>query len=486
MGEGARRFVDWLAASGVSLWQVLPLVPPGAGSSPYSSHSALSGNPWLLDPGGLAADGLLRQEELSDAALSDAAGSRQPLSPGACCPDAVDHRAVRELKGRLLGLAARRLLAGSNAELLAALSDFREAEPWVEEAALFTALHRRFSMRPWWSWPEELRDRRPAALEAARRELREEIDREVALQLLFDRQWRALREHCRGRGVRLLGDVPIYVARDSVDVWAHREMFLLERDGTPRVVAGVPPDYFSDLGQLWGNPIYDWRRMAQDGWTWWRQRLRRALDQTDLVRLDHFRGFSAYWEIPAQAPDARQGRWVEGPGMELFSAMEAALGELPLVAEDLGEIDQPVHDLRDALGLPGMKVLHFAFGAQSDHPFLPHTYPKNCVAYTGTHDNNTTLGWWQGLAEPARDHVRRYLGVDGHDVVWDLIRLCLSSVAHTAVIPMQDLLVLDHRSRMNTPGEADGNWAWRVRAEAFNHELGGRLLDLCRLYGRAE
>jgi 4-alpha-glucanotransferase len=469
LGQGAYRFVDWLADSGISLWQLLPLVPPGAGNSPYSSYSALSGNPWLVDLRGLVADGLLEEHDLASGGFS---------------PDAVDYMAAGDFKVARLDKAADRLRAGANPDLVDPFASFRQEATWAEEAALFAALHQVEHQRPWWQWPEELRDRHPRALAAARDELRAEIDREVALQFLFDRQWRALRAHCRRRGVRLLGDIPIYVDRDSVDVWAHREQFRVDARGDPEVVAGVPPDYFSETGQLWGNPIYDWERMAADGWTWWRQRLQRAFAQTDLVRLDHFRGFAAYWEVPADALDARSGRWVPGPGAGFFAALREAFGELPLVAEDLGEIDQPVHDLREEVGLPGMKVLQFAFGAQADHPFLPHTYPCHCVAYTGTHDNNTTLGWWQSADERIRDHVRRYLSTDGHDIVWDLIRLCFSSVADTAVVPLQDVLVLDHRSRMNQPGKGPGNWSWRVRAEAFNDEVGTRLRTLCERYSR--
>lgn len=470
LGPGAHRFVDWLADTGISLWQLLPLVPPGAGNSPYSSYSALSGNPWLLDLQGLYDDGLLEEHDLA------AVGGD---------PDAVDYMTMCNHKIARLEKAADRLLSGANPELADPFAAFREEATWAEEAALFAALHQLERQRPWWQWPSELRDRRPRALGAARDEFAAEIDREVALQFLFERQWQALRAHCARRGVRLLGDIPIYVDRDSADVWAHREQFQLDATGNPEVVAGVPPDYFSDLGQLWGNPIYDWARMADDDWGWWKQRLQRAFAQTDLVRLDHFRGFASYWEVPAGAPDARGGRWVQGPGADFFTAMREAFGELPLVAEDLGEIDQPVHDLREAVGLPGMKVLHFAFGAQADHPFLPHTYPRHCVAYTGTHDNNTTLGWWQTAPDHIQDHVRRYLATDGHDVVWELIRLCFSSVADTAVVPMQDLLGLDHRCRMNQPGLARDNWSWRVRADAFNDEVGSRLRSLCELYSRA-
>jgi 4-alpha-glucanotransferase len=469
LGAGAYRFVDWLFEAGIGLWQVLPLVPPGAGNSPYSTFAALAGNPWLLDLEALVRDGLLDRADGS--------------APG-FDPDHVDYLAVCDFKTPRLEKAADRLIAGAAPALREPFERFRKEAQWAVEAGRFAVLRSLERQRPWWQWPAPLRDRDPAALRSAWQELRAELEREIALQFLFERQWRALRDHCRARGVRLLGDVPIYVDRDSADVWAHREQFQLAPDGRPTVQAGVPPDYFSETGQLWGNPIYDWARMAADGFSWWIQRLGRALEQVDLVRVDHFRGISAYWEVPGDAEDAREGRWVDGPGKPLLDALRQALGGLPLVAEDLGDIDEAVHELRDAAGLPGMKVLQFAFGQRADHPFLPHNYEPHCVVYPGTHDNDTALGWWRSVPEPVRDHVRRYLARDGSDVVWDLIRLSLSSVADTAVIPMQDLLVLDSGARMNRPGLGEGNWTWRVRREAFNSELAARLREPVSLYGR--
>jgi len=469
LGAGARRFVDWLELAGMTLWQVLPLVPPGPGESPYATLSALAGNPWLIDLHALVDDGLLAAEEL--------------VAPSFHL-DAVEAAAVREFKGPRLERAADALLGGANPALGAELARFREEQPWAEHTAVFVALKAAHGGRPWWEWPKPLRDRDPSALAEATGAMRRAIDREVALQFLFERQWQGLRAYCRERGVRIIGDVPIYVDRDSVDVWAHRDQFLLEPDGAPKAVAGVPPDFFTELGQLWGNPLYDWQRMAADEHRWWVRRLRRARELTDLVRLDHFRGFAAYWEVPADAPDARSGRWVEGPGAALFEDLAAQLGELPLIAEDLGVIDDAVLELRDAIGLPGMRVLQFAFGEEADHPFLPHNHIAHAVVYTATHDNDTTFGWWRETSERVRDHVRRYLAVSGHDVVWDLIRCAFRSVASMAVVPLQDVLCLDSRSRMNTPGTADGNWRWRVRAQAFNAPLAARLHALSVLYGR--
>jgi len=469
LGAGARTFLDWLSEAGIGLWQVLPLVPPGAGSSPYSTQAAFAGNPWILDLESLVQDGLLSRTELD--------------SPG-FDPDRVDYGRVCDFKGPRLDRAADRLMSGARPDLSEELERFRADNPWVEDAALFMALHDVEQGRPWWLWPAPLRDRTPQALGDAREELRETLNRVVALQYLFFRQWRQVREHAHLRGVHIIGDMPIYVDRDSADVWAHRDLFQLEADGRPRAQSGVPPDYFSPSGQLWGNPVYDWEALSNDGYGWWIDRLRRALSQVDLIRLDHFRGFASYWAVPMDAPDARTGRWVPGPGKVLFDRLREALGPLPLVAEDLGIIDGAVHALRRSIGLPGMRVLQFAFGEGSDHPFLPHNHEPHTVVYTGTHDNDTTLGWYRRAPEPVRDHVRRYLGCDGHDVVWDLIRVALASVADTAIVPMQDILVLDERSRMNQPGVAEGNWTWRVRVEAFHADLAGRLRSLCELYSR--
>lgn len=463
------RFIDWLAEAGVSLWQILPLVPPGPGESPYATLAAFAGNPWLIDLGRLAAEGLLEAKDL--------VAPDFPL-------DQIDSAAMKAFKGPRLARAADALVDGRNGELERAFTAFRAAHDWVEDAATFIALKAAHGGQPWWQWSAGLRDRDAAALAEARVRYAREIDREVALQFLFDRQWQALRSYAGERGIRIIGDVPIYVDRDSVDVWANREQFRLDATGSPQAVAGVPPDFFSELGQLWGNPLYDWERMRADGHSWWVRRLQRARELTDYVRLDHFRGFAAFWEVPAGAQDARSGRWIEGPGMALFDDLKNALGELPLIAEDLGVIDDAVVELRDGIGLPGMRVLQFAFGETPEHPFLPHNYVEDSVAYTATHDNNTTLGWWQETSGQVRDHVRRYLAVSGQDVVWDMIRAVFASVSSMAIVPLQDVLCLDGRSRMNSPGTSDGNWGWRVRVQAFNGSLAARLRGLSTLYGR--
>ncbi len=453
LGAEARRFVDWLQSAGVTWWQVLPLVPPGAGFSPYSSAAAFAGSPWLID--------------LADAGVrSEGAWTRH-----------VDVEAMQAHKKPLLAEAGRTLPSSQ-------LDAFARKNPWAEEAALFFATKEAHGGAAWWLWPTPLRDREPEALAKARKDYASSVNQVLAEQFLFAKQWQALREYAHARGVLMFGDIPIYVDADSADVWAHRSEFQLDETGTPHAVAGVPPDYFSATGQLWGNPLYDWQKMATNKHAWWTSRFKRALELYDLVRIDHFRGLAAYWAVPLGAPDARTGEWRQGPGRALFDDARRELGDLPIVAEDLGKIDAEVRALRDALGFPGMRILQFAFGEDASHAFLPHNYPSNCVTYTGTHDNDTTLGWWKSTSEHIRDHVRLYLGRDGHDAVWDLIRAALASTANTAIFPMQDLLTLGSEARMNLPSLAEGNWLWRVSSDAFSPALADRLRSLSKLYGR--
>lgn len=475
VGAEARLFVDWLVEAKHGLWQILPLVQPGSGNSPYSSMSALSGNPWLIDLDGLVEDGLLAQQEIVP-------------PPEGFDHDHVSFDGMRAFKGPLLDLAADRLVADAKHALYPALQAFIDTAPWATEVAVFGALKARHEGKPWWEWPAPLRDHDEAALAAAKRELAAEIDRRVALFFLFERQWQGLRAYCKERGVRIVGDVPIYVDRDSADVWSSREQFRLDERGLPVAVAGVPPDFFSETGQLWGNPLYDWSRMAEEGHAWWVARIKRVLEQVDLVRIDHFRAFAAYWEVPLGAEDARAGKWVEGPGRAFFDDLEAALGTLPVIAEDLGMIDEPVHQLRDAVGLPGMRILQFAFAGDAHHSYLPHNYVRNTVVYTGTHDNDTTRSWWQTTTPRERDAVRRYLALGVHGdpgVVRALIREAYRSVAHIAVVPLQDVLDLGGDARMNTPGDAFGNWDWRVRVEALNPGVAAGMRELAEVYGRA-
>ena len=467
LGKGARAFVDWLESAGASLWQILPLVPTDGWGSPYSSWSAFAGNPDLIDIAELVEIGLLSPSE-----------ARRHEAPGA-----VDYGAMRELRRPMLARAVTTLSDSKHPTLGPQFAEFRATAAWVEETAMFAAL-KKHHRGPWWEWPAALRDRNADALAAARRTLTPEVDEALGLQFLFDRQWRALRRYANAKGVQLIGDIPIHVDADSVDVWANRELFELGNDGRPARVAGVPPDAFSATGQHWGNPLYRWDRMAQDGYAWWRSRLRRALTLTDWVRIDHFRGLASYWAIPATAPDARLGEWCAGPGVAFFKALSEVTLELPIIAEDLGDIDDDVRQLLKTTGLPGMAVLHFAFGGDARNLYLPHNHDANSVVYTGTHDNNTSRGWWQSAPDHVRDHVRHYFATDGHDIVWDLIRAALASVARFAVVPLQDVLGLGSEARMNTPATTTGNWCWRMDATALRPELATRFRFLAGLYDR--
>ncbi len=468
LGAGARAFVDWLHDARLTRWQVLPLVPPGPGGSPYSSPSAFAGNPLLIDLEALVAQGLL--------AKADVEGERFDA-------DRVDWAKVHPWKSERIALAARKMASLDTGR--AKLEAFREENPWVVDYALFTALRERFDYQPWRQWPKHLARRERSAVQKAEAELSPRVEQIVAEQCLFDEQWAALRAYCAEKGVSIIGDIPIYVDLDSVDVWCNRDQFLLDDDGRPLGVSGVPPDAFTDKGQLWGNPLYDWKRMKQDKHAWWVARMRRVLSLCDVVRIDHFRAFAAYWAVPFGDEDARGGQWVRGPGLAVFEDIAAALGKLPIILEDLGVITPDVEELRDSTGLPGMKVLQFAFGEGPDAKYLPHNHVPNCVVYTGTHDNDTALGYWQHAPEYVKEHVRSYLARDGGDFVWDFVRTAFASVAHTAVVPMQDVLCLDSGARMNMPGSESGNWAWRVRVDAFHPSLSGRLRHLAELYGRA-
>ena len=452
----ARGFVLWLAERGLSTWQILPTNPVGPGRSPYASPSAFAGEATLLSIADLVVDGLLPPQN-------------PPSAKGR-----VDPQQLKDWKRPLLNQAADTLALRDPQ----ALADFVREQPWAADWALYAALAQVHG-GGWWCWPEPLRAREPKALEQARESLAELIDRELALQLLFERQWGRLRQVADQAGVEIVGDVPIFVSGDGADTWVHRKGFQMDADGRQPVRAGVPPDYFSPQGQLWGNPHYDWDAMAQDGFAWWKARMARGLSQCHVLRVDHFRGFESAWAVPEHAETALEGRWVPGPGRELFDA----LGPMPLIAEDLGIITPQVQALRDDLGLPGMKVLQFAFGDEDDHPFLPHTYTQNCVAYTGTHDNDTAAGWYQSAPEKVQHRLRVYVGRDGSDAAWDLIRLAWSSVAERAIAPMQDLLSLGAEHRMNVPGQAEGNWGWRMDHWPSD-SVGSRIQELTKTYGR--
>ncbi|OYT72065.1 MAG: 4-alpha-glucanotransferase [Chloracidobacterium sp. CP2_5A] len=475
-------FLDFLAAAGQSYWQILPLAPTGYGDSPYAGLSAFAGNPLLIPAESLVELGLVPQERLRDC----------PSFPA----DRVDYGAVIPWKRALLAEAFERFAASAPAAWRTDFQAFCAAEAdWLNDYAQFCALKDAHGGRPWSDWPAALRDRDPAALAAAMRELGPAAASHQFRQWLFFRQWQRAREACRKRGIRVIGDAPIFVAYDSADVWANRGLFKLDAEGRPTRVAGVPPDYFSATGQLWGNPLYDWRRMAEDGFAWWLSRLRHLFRLVDIVRLDHFRGFAACWEIPAAAPTAATGKWVKTPGRKLFAAMKKTFGALPIIAEDLGVITPDVTALRDDFGFPGMRVLQFAFSGDPKNQDLPHNYVTNAVVYTGTHDNDTTVGWYASRPgvgstreaadiERERAFCRAYLNSDGAEIHWDFIRAAYASVAHTAIVPLQDALGLGSEGRMNLPASERGNWSWRCKLEDFTAASAARLRELARLYGR--
>lgn len=484
LGESAYRFVDWLASARQGIWQMLPLGPPGYGESPYQCDSAFAGNPLVIGLDRLVDQKLLSRDEIEWPALPS--------------PERVDFATVRPFREQRLERAFDRFQQQASTVERTAFTDFCRAHHyWLGDYALFAALKKAHDRRAWTEWEPELVRRDPAALALWSEKLVREIEREKFVQYQFDRQWYELKGCANSHGIRLMGDVPIFIAHDSADVWARPDLFSLDSSGHPTVIAGVPPDYFSETGQRWGNPLYRWNERHDGVFDWWVSRMRRAMHQFDLVRLDHFRGFEAYWEIPAQDETAAGGRWVAGPGADLFLHLSAQLGELPLVAEDLGVITPAVDALRDDLGFPGMRVLQFAFG---DDPksidYQPHNYPRHCVVYTGTHDNDTTVGWFQSGAgdgttrnseQVARERatVLRYLGTDGGNVHWDLIRLALGSVADTAIVPLQDVLGLPSSARMNLPGTLQGNWCWRCAPGAMIEDLARRLAEMTTVYGRA-
>ena len=479
IGPAAFEWVDFLASAGCSIWQVLPLGPTGYGDSPYQCFSAFAGNPFLVSPEVLLAEKLLKAEDLED--LPDFPAGK------------VDFGAVIPFKLDLLDRAFRRFQKSTSKKLHQAFADFKQAEAaWLADFTLFMAIKEHFGGGPWVDWPLPYRQREAKALEAFSQGHAEAIERQAFRQFVFFRQWGRLREYAHQQGITLVGDIPIFVAHDSADVWASPELFYMNPDGTPSVVAGVPPDYFSATGQLWGNPLYRWDVHARDGYAWWLSRFKGVLTMVDLVRLDHFRGFAAYWEIPGDAKTAIDGQWVNGPGKAFLQEMKKGLGDtttllssgLPIIAEDLGVITEDVEDMRVSFDLPGMKIMVFAFDDDASNKFLPHNYTSDYVVYTGTHDNDTALGWYKRVEEKERDFARRYLARDGSDISWDLIRAAWSSVAVFAVAPLQDFLGLDNAARMNYPGSLGGNWTWRMSPENMNEFLRSRMYETNLLYGR--
>lgn len=473
LGESAYRFVDFLVESGQSWWQVMPLGPTGYGDSPYQSFSAFAGNPLLLSLEWLVADGLFPQEVLDDA----------PDFPA----NRVDFGAVQEWKmGHLRDIYPRFVerAAAEDREQFGRFID--DNQHWLNDFALFMALKDR-SQQSWNEWPEDIRRRDGNALQYWHQELEGAVATHRLLQYLFWKQWTSLKRYANEKGIGIVGDIPIFVAYDSADVWAHPEFFYLDEQGVSTVVAGVPPDYFSETGQRWGNPLYRWDRMAERGYDWWVARFRAAFALVDVVRLDHFRGFEAYWEVPAHEETAINGRWVKGPGEGFFRAVLPQLGDATIIAEDLGVITPEVEALRKAFEFPGMRVLQFAFDDDPDNPHLPHNFRVNTVVYTGTHDNDTTLGWWDGLEPSAQVEVLRYLGrhhLPPLRIVPQLVRQAMRSIAAVSIFPIQDILNLGSDARMNTPGAASDNWSWRFEYMGMTGHLSRWLYEMTRLYGR--
>ena len=470
LGTEARAFVDLLAAAGQSVWQVLPLGPTGYGASPYNALSAFAGNPLLIDLPTLVAWG-----DLDPADLEDRFSAAGP----------VDFPAVQLFKYPRLQQAAANFSARADASRRADFARFcAEQAGWLADYALFVALRSHFHGQSWQHWPMALRHREPRALAEWQQRLAAAIGEEQYRQYAFHTQWQALKQYANVRGVRLFGDLPIFVALESADVWTHQALFRLDAEGHPTVVAGVPPDYFSATGQRWGNPLYRWETHQADGFAWWRERLRTELQRADLVRIDHFRGFQACWAIPASEPTAVHGCWEDAPGRELLAALRASAPTLPIIAEDLGVITAEVEALRRDHGLPGMKILQFAFDSGPANPYLPHNFTLDCVVYTGTHDNPTTLGWWATLPAARQRLIGNYLGKSRPKIPGDLIRLAMASVARLCIIPCQDLLGLGDEARFNQPGQAAGNWRWRCPPGLLTADLAEHWRDLTRIYNR--
>ncbi len=469
--DHAYRFVDALVEAGQKIWQVLPLGPTGYGDSPYQCFSAFAGNPLLI-----SLDHLVRENALSADDLKDAPEFET---------DKVDFGEVIEFKHDVLHKSYIHFNQYASTEQHRAFDEFCAANAsWLDDYALFIAIKDAHDGEAWNTWEDDIARRTPTAMERAKRKLAAEIQKQKYYQFQFFKQWTALKTYANSKGIKIVGDIPIFVAYDSADAWSHRELFYFDDRGNATVIAGVPPDYFSPTGQRWGNPLYRWDVMAQQGYAWWVERCRSAFQLFDYIRIDHFRGFEAYWEVSASETTAMNGKWVKGPNKALFQAIKRELGDLPIIAEDLGVITPEVKALRDGLGFPGMRVLQFAFVADTSSDFLPHNYVRNTVAYAGTHDNDTTVGWWEKLEPTVRQQVLDYTGSTGQEIHWDLIRLLMMSVADTAIVTLQDVMGLGSDARMNYPGRADGNWYWRFTWDMFTDDLKARLKKMVATYGR--
>jgi len=483
LGDEAYRFIDFLVESGQSLWQVMPLGPTGYGDSPYYGFSAFAGNTNLISPERLVEDGLLSKADIASF----------PSLPA----ERVHYGEVIKHKGALLEKAYENFKRSDNNNHREQLKGFHHyAESWLPAYTLFSALRETHKNAAWNTWEPKLARHDTDALRKAGERLSDRVDAHAFFQYLFFKQWLELKLYSKEKGIKIIGDMPIFVAHNSADVWANPNLFKLKKDGSPAVVAGVPPDHFSETGQLWGNPLYDWGHMRANNFDWWVERMRAAMRMVDIVRIDHFRGFAACWEVPAEDETAENGKWVNVPGRQLFDTLKKNLGDMPVLAEDLGTITPDVIALRDELGFPGMRVLQFAFGGDTRDTHLPHNYVPDTVVYTGTHDNDTVVGWFNTEAgegstqdaaqiEREREYCLKYLGTDGEEINWDFIRAAMASVAEIAIIPLQDVLGLDSSGRMNIPASDQGNWGWRFKSGALTEELSERLKDLTEIYGRA-
>ena len=473
LGKEAYAFIDFLKKSNQKLWQIFPLGPTGYGDSPYQSFSSFAGNPYLIDFDLLIEAHLLSEEDLRDVFFGDN-------------EEYIDYGAIYNQKYPLLRKAYENFKSSDNHEMRENLEHFkRENASWLNDYSLYISLKNHFNGLPWNEWAHDIKNREHGAMEHYKNELSDDIEYHNFIQFLFFKQWGDVKRYANENGIKIIGDIPIFVAADSSDAWANPEIFLFDEERKPVKVAGVPPDYFSATGQLWGNPLYNWQKLKETNYSWWVERVRANLSTCDIIRIDHFRGFEAYWAVPYGDDTAINGQWEPGPGIDLFNAIKSQLGELPIIAEDLGLMTQGVIDLREATGFPGMKILGFAFDSGEENDYLPHTYTKNCVVYTGTHDNDTLIGWFQKAKEEDRQFARDYLNSRSDDEIhWNAIRGAWSSVANMAISPVQDFLGLGSEARINTPGVAAGNWQWRLRHGVLTDELAERIAKLTKVYSR--
>jgi len=471
MGHEAYEFINFLEETGQTIWQVLPLSPTGYGNSPYASYSAFAGNPYLISP-----DKLLEKSYISAADLSDVI---LPITVEA------DYESSYQKKDKLYKKAFESFKASSSKKDQKKLEDFKKRNSyWLDDYTLFMACSISNNHEIWNTWDKDLAQRKPSALKKARKAFADNIEFQTWLQFEFFEQWKTLKNYANSKNIRVVGDIPIFVDHNSADVWSHSEFFAVDKQGNRKLVAGVPPDYFSETGQLWGNPLYKWNAIQKDGFSWWLERFKQMFDLFDAIRVDHFRGFDEYWEVKATEDTAINGEWVKAPGVELFNTIKEKLGSLPIIAEDLGLMTQGVEDLRDQFNFPGMKILQFAFDADSANSFLPHNYSQNCVTYTGTHDNDTTIGWYKSAPDVEQHRAREYTRSDGNDIQWELIRLGMFSVADQAIFPLQDFMNLDTPHRMNTPGTVDDNWMWRFTPDMLQNIDKQRIRKMAEMSNR--